>query len=424
MLGNAFESTISKLAATIATIPVDYNSLPQQKLNLASRKRTSLFPWRGQFSPELVDLLLTTHTSSQSVVLDPFVGSGTTLFEATGHDLNCYGAEINPAAIYLSSTAQVSVLNDIERAELFAKAGMLFEKYLCNYLPSNLFRQRGDVSSKPNLTLALRQMLNETLGAPLIYSILATAVMLAMGDEDTTDGVALERAYTYVQSVLCRLPASNNSCTVFAADARQLPLADNTVDLVLTSPPYINVFNYHQNYRKAIELMGWDVLKVAHSEIGANRKHRSNRFLTIIQYAIDMLQALTEMRRVIKENGAVVIVVGRESKVRGLSFRNGQLLAMLATGGAGFTLFNWQERCFTNRFGVSIYEDLLTFKADGAALNLVEDYGRRVGVWMLTDALFIAPQEVKNDLETAIREAMNVKASPLFAPQMQMGSSR
>lgn len=43
--------------------------------------------------------------------------------------------------------------------------------------------------------------------------------------------------------------------------------------LVLTSPPYINVYNYHQQYRASAEALGWDLLEVAKTEIGSNRKH-------------------------------------------------------------------------------------------------------------------------------------------------------
>ena len=65
---------------------------------------------------------------------------------------------------------------------------------------------------------------------------------------------------------------------------------NDSIDFVITSPPYINVFNYHQNYRKSVEATGFNVLEVARSEIGSNRKFRSNRFLTVIQYALDIYQ--------------------------------------------------------------------------------------------------------------------------------------
>jgi len=49
-----------------------------------------------------------------------------------------------------------------------------------------------------------------------------------------------------------------------------------------------------------MEALSWNVLKVAKSEIGSNRKHRSNRFLTVIQFCLDIAQTFNEMVRVLK----------------------------------------------------------------------------------------------------------------------------
>ena len=58
------------------------------------------------------------------------------------------------------------------------------------------------------------------------------------------------------------------------ADARALPVESGSADLVLTSPPYINVHNYNQKYRRSVEALEWDILAVARSEIGSNRQNR------------------------------------------------------------------------------------------------------------------------------------------------------
>lgn len=77
------------LGEVIATYSIDREFLPQKKLDITERTRTSLYPWRGQFSPSLVDLLLEAYACDSAVVLDPFVGSGTTLFESARHGLEC-----------------------------------------------------------------------------------------------------------------------------------------------------------------------------------------------------------------------------------------------------------------------------------------------------------------------------------------------
>src|ERR1700678_977835 len=147
------------------------------------------------------------------------------------------------------------------------------------------------------------------------------------------------------------LPQSAEPIVAAFADARRLPLPDASIDLIVTLPPYINVFNYHQQYRGSVEALGWDVLAAAKSEIGSNRKHRSNRLLTVVQYCLDMAMVLDEMRRVVRPNGRMIVVVGRESNVRKTAFFNAQILAELAVECLNLKVLLQQERKFTNRFG-------------------------------------------------------------------------
>ena len=77
----------------------DFNRpVPQKFLNIEAKRRSNLFAWRGQFSPQLVECLLNAYCLPGSVVLDPFVGSGTVLFEAAVMAFSAYGFEINPSA--------------------------------------------------------------------------------------------------------------------------------------------------------------------------------------------------------------------------------------------------------------------------------------------------------------------------------------
>src|SRR6266516_6375272 len=65
--------SLDMLTKTISSIAYDRDSLPQENLDLANKFRSSLFPWRGQFSPELIEIFLDRYGQSNSVVLDPFL---------------------------------------------------------------------------------------------------------------------------------------------------------------------------------------------------------------------------------------------------------------------------------------------------------------------------------------------------------------
>ncbi|MGH2506220.1 MAG: DNA methyltransferase, partial [Ktedonobacteraceae bacterium] len=94
-------NSIDDIINSISDVPYD-TSITSERLNLTNKSRTSLFPWRGQFSPELVEVLLDQYSQSSYTILDPFVGSGTTLFEAARKGFKCYGSEINPSAIEMA----------------------------------------------------------------------------------------------------------------------------------------------------------------------------------------------------------------------------------------------------------------------------------------------------------------------------------
>ena len=163
-----------------------------------------------------------------------------------------------------------------------------------------------------------------------------------------------------------------------------------------------------------MEMLGWQLLKIAHSEIGANRKHRGNRFMTVVQFCMDLVQVFTELQRLLRPDGTAIFVIGRESKVRGVAFNNSQLLALLATGGAGFHIERWQERKFINRFGASIYEDILTLKPNGKTFDSPDEFGQQVGVLALSNALSTASGEILGDIKQAIARSGEILPSPLF----------
>lgn len=171
-----------------------------------------------------------------------------------------------------------------------------------------------------------------------------------------------------------------------------------------------------------MELMGWDLLYVAKSEIGSNRKNRGNRFLTVVQYAIDMLQVLLEMRRLIAPKGRIIIIIGRKSNVRGINFQNSHLLAALAVGGVGLNLILKQERKFLNRYGETIYEDLLHFTPSKESSPTRDTFARTVAQHVLKEKLKYATNDIYKDILTAIKRAKKVKPSPLF--NINMASTR
>jgi SAM-dependent methyltransferase len=400
------EAEVSSALERIRERRIDREFLSRELLDVVARERVSAFPWRGQFTPGLVGVLLDSYAQPGSVVLDPFAGSGTTLAEATRRGMTAIGTEVNPAALELARVFTLAELNPAERKRALDRAG----QRLMSCIPRGADSPSGDLREE----VADRY---EECSSGYEANIVAVTMMLAMGDTRSLGADRLQDALSQVADVVTGLPPTVASCSVHLADARSLPIPDDSVDLIITSPPYINVFNYHQNYRPAIESLGWNVLSAAKTEIGANRKHRQNRFLTVVQYALDIMLAVREFRRVCRPGAHVIIVIGRESRVRGVAFANGEIVGCLAELLPGIDFVRWQERSFVNRFGEKIYEEVLTFKVAAAdiidPLPLAAETGRQI---LAAGRRQAASGEIASDIDEAIANSQLVRPSAEFAP--------
>ena len=240
------------------------------------------------------------------------------------------------------------------------------------------------------------------------------------------DVARIHTVWARLAHVVAELPPATAPITVHHADARALPLPAASVDLVLTSPPYINVHNYHQQCRGSVEALHWDVLPLARSEIGANRHNRGNRFRTVGQYALDMALVLCEMVRVVRNDGQLILVVGRESTVLGTPFSNGALVAEIAVQGVGLDLTRRQSRSFCNRYGKRIYEDILHFRPDSAGAgdaDMALVAARAVVTQVLTASWALVPAAAQGALEAALAALPGLPPTPLPA-EVGLGHSR
>ncbi len=404
---------------TFATTPLDRTSLPQGNLDIAERVRTNPLPWAGQFSPQLVERLLAAYAPRNGVVLDPFVGSGTSLLEAARLNLPACGGDLNPAAVAL---AQVYRLANLDAAERRAVLDELREGLVeAIGLPCGpLFL--GEVQSledRSALESALVELWRES-SPGAAQTLTAALVVLCDFHREHLDAETVHKTRLRLERIVRTLPESTRPIGVHHADARALPIESGVADMVLTSPPYINVHNYHQKYRRSVEALHWDVLAVARSEIGSNRQNRGNRFLTVVQYSLDMALALREMARVVRRGGRLILVLGRESSVRGTRFFNGELVTEVAVQGVGLEIERRQERVFRNRYGTDIFEDILHFRSpdevadDRACLTAA----RRIAGQVLSASRCFVPPTERAGLDDAIARLHEIAPSPMPAPEV------
>ena len=381
-------------------------SLPDAIVNIEEKTRSNLFTWRGQFSPQLIESLLQSYAKPGSRVFDPFLGSGTVLYESALLGLSASGCEINPAA---TAFARIYELCNEERKNK-ERAVAYVEDFVSRYATDLPRFSAYSFANFQSQLIAFHSACKDAVARSIL-----TALIVGLDFESKK--VDLKRVLSVwgvLRSNIERLPYTDKTLDCYAADARNVPVEDSAFDLVVTSPPYINVFNYHQNYRKSVELLGVDVLTVARSEIGANRKFRQNRFITVVQYCMDMAQVFTELKRVCKLDAKILFIVGRESNVKKTAFFNAALLKEVAQI-SGLDLIGEQHRVFGNKFGQDIYEEILRLRIKNKfhSVDIVER-ARDVGIRALETSIKRASKEVKDEIIDAIEKSKSIGPSPIL----------
>ena len=145
-------------------------------------------------------------------------------------------------------------------------------------------------------------------------------------------------------------------------DARCLPIEGNSIDMIITSPPYLNAIDYLRGHKLALVWMGYrirDLRQLRSENIGSEISCHSRLDCAIIdaidamaecdnlderrkgmirRYASDMNCVLRECARVLKRSGHAIFVVG-DCSIRGVFVRNSDGLTKLAAN-HGFSLIS------------------------------------------------------------------------------------
>ena len=377
--------------------------ISKEKLDIVDKTRTNLFAWRGQFSPQLIEVILNAYCLPDSVILDPFAGSGTVLLEAGILELEAYGFEINPAAWILSKTYEF--INNARRKEHIN----ILRKLVNKEFPFRIFEHDDEVENLSGKLKTIRGELKQE--SKRIFDALVI-LLDVVNNKVTNEFVQLK--FAALANLIKNLPYSNKEINMSLSDARSLPLESDCIDFVVTSPPYINVFNYHQNYRRSAEILGWDLLKIAKSEIGSNRANRGNRFYTVVQYCLDMADTLRELSRVTKDESRIIFVVGHESNVLGVPFYNADIIEKIGVRANLFYKNLRQKREFKNKFGKVIREDLINFSNlnNKTCKETVEQIARDVAFDVLRSGMSSVPSKNLASLEDAIDKVQDIGRTP------------
>jgi DNA modification methylase len=355
----------------------------------------------AKFIPQLASRLINELTSCGDLVVDPFMGSGTTLVEAKVLGRPSVGIDINPVA-HLISKAKTT---PIEPKTLDRQWKILQSKINVGETDTNLFLQFKSETRSPSVPNHNRidywfnPETKKALG--IIYATIKEAtegpiqdfflcgfshilkncsIWLMKSNKPTRDfNKDIPDPYQIFNRHICQMLKKNIefwnllqkkgtincSAKPYQGDARKIPVENDSVALVVTSPPYVTSYEYadlHQltalwlEYTKDLSAFRKSFIGSAHNEsenivigsmLGENTVQALNNSKTgkaneVAVYFSEMRESFLEMYRYLREGGKACIVIG-DTAFKKVNVPNAEVFVEQMIN-SGFDIYNIIKR--------------------------------------------------------------------------------
>ena len=305
-----------------------------------------LHPYPAKFIPQIPANLIARLSMPGDVVLDPFGGSATTAVEAVRLGRRAVSLDANPLSA-LIGRVKTGFMNSPVQTDL---------EQLSAAVEGHIIGSDGKRRSWPNPPVTesercpppipniekwfnkhvieelclLRHLIDQTtvgIARDAAQLALSRIIIRVSNQESETRYVAVDKKIppsltlqAYLESlktVTRRLGAA--ALDLQFADTRfligdsrnELPgaLGENSVDLIVTSPPYPNATDYHLYHRFRLFWLGFDPRVLGQIEIGSHLRHQRNN-TGFEEYRYDMTHALEGCAVVLSPGRYAVFVVG------------------------------------------------------------------------------------------------------------------
>ncbi len=348
--------------------------------------RDSVHPFPARMAPGIAIQILEDAKGTLRV-LDPMMGSGTVLALARSKGHRAFGVDIDPLAVLIARVWTTAIDKQITRktaAEVLNRARTRFAK-----LPAGkayprpaadetrqFIRYWFDDYARRQLSALATEIghVQESASRDVLWCAFSRLIIakqagasLAMDLAHSRPHKTFERGPTKpfraflgsVERVIDNCLASHEAARgpaprLHNADARDLPLRDASIDLVLTSPPYLNAIDYMRCSKFSLVWMGYDIAELRSlrarsvgTEVGSQEALTEKETRAVIaglrlrpklapaentvlaRYVHDMRRAVSEAARVLKPGGNAVYVIG-ENTIRGTYVRNSAVVSAVA----------------------------------------------------------------------------------------------
>jgi DNA modification methylase len=291
-----------------------------------------------RYPSQIPTVLIGALTDPGEVVLDPFLGSGTTAVEAQRLDRPCVGIELNPVSALMARAKTLSRDSDQIRKLVDRIRVLVRQTTRRETVPKTVQSEKWYTPRTLNDLRRLRSSIAELRGDGRVLAEAAFSAILlpvcretrswgyvcdntAPKDNNERDVIELfeKTLIAFAEAYEARDAYRNASygrnglaseVKVLEGDAATI-LETKAVDgaqLVVTSPPYFGVADYVKAQRLTLEWQGLEIEPLRQKEIGARSKR--HRLTAAEQYLGDCSRVFRGCRHVLDRGRACAIVFG------------------------------------------------------------------------------------------------------------------
>ena len=280
-------------------------------------------------------------------IFDPFVGCGTSLIEGILSQNHIGGVDLNPLAILISQVKTrpldskllddywkcfrrefLNIKNSISKIQLgtdleesvHSDNENLTQKFV---FPKRNLTKRFTKGNIHVISLILDFIENEIIGTEFqdFFKVGLSSTITTLTESRNWRKVDIWSTFhTKINSMIHIMKKYNQKVVDFSnelqeniklGDSRKIAfIPDETIDCIVTSPPYVNALDYNRIHQYNMSILGYDYRKFAKGEIGAHGHYISNRWRLLTEYLADIFQSIIEMGRIIKRGSVICIVIG------------------------------------------------------------------------------------------------------------------
>lgn len=303
-----------------------------------------LHPYLGKFIPQLVGVFLKKYFRPGQTVLDPFLGSGTTLIEANVLGLNSIGIELSEFSHLIAKVKtqqydltllEKEILDILNKTQEFGERVKKNQKALFeieNFQPSQYFKTWYSGRAIKEIYF-FRSLIPNYKYQDVLKIILCRAARsarqiphydLARPKKPVKEKYWCIKHKQYCEPIDNAIKFINRYCwdtitrirefdkirtdkniILLKGDSRIIKLpVGKEIDGIFTSPPYLGLIDYHDQHRYAYDLFNFG--EHSKAEIGSPNGNGNNNKE---KYKQDIIAVLNNMLQFMKKGSKIFIVV-------------------------------------------------------------------------------------------------------------------